>query len=201
MGAPVALADTGLGKVVADGKGMTLYVFTPDNAGDSTCYDKCATTWPPFVGDAAPTVGDGLTAGDFGTTRRTDGGTQVTFHGWPLYHFAGDAAPGDTKGQGLNAKWYVVDAAGAMVGAAARRRPRPLRPRAGGGATAVNVASTSLGDVLVDGKGLTLYMFTADADGKSACSGDCLANWPALLSDAPPAGHRPGRRGLRDHHP
>ena len=49
---------------------------------------------------------------------------------------------------------------------------------------AVNVASTSLGDVLVDGKGMTLYMFTADADGKSACTGDCLLNWPVLAGDA-----------------
>ena len=49
-GATIALADTGLGKVLADGKGMTLYAFKPDNAGDSTCYDSCATTWPPLPG-------------------------------------------------------------------------------------------------------------------------------------------------------
>ena len=177
--AAIALADTGLGKVLTDGKGMTLYVFTPDKAGDSTCYDKCATAWPPVLSEGAPTVGDGLAAGDFGTTTRTDGGTQVTFKGWPLYLFAGDAAAGETKGQGLNDKWYVVDATGAMVGAPAE----PAASAAAGGGVAVNVASTSLGDVLVDGNGMTLYMFTPDAGGTSACSGDCLVKWPALLGD------------------
>jgi predicted lipoprotein with Yx(FWY)xxD motif len=179
----IALADTGLGKVLTDGKGMTLYVFKPDNAGDSSCYDKCATAWPPLMGDGA-TVGGGLAAGDFGTTTRKEGGTQVTFKGWPLYLFAGDAAAGDTKGQGLNDKWYVVDATGAMVGAAAAPAASAAASATTGSGVAVNVASTSLGDILADGKGMTLYIFTADADGKSACIGDCLVNWPALIGDA-----------------
>ncbi len=64
-----------------------------------------------------------------------------------------------------------------------------------GSGVAVNVGSTSLGDVLVDGKGMTLYMFTADSDGKSACTGDCLASWPALIGDSatPGAGLDPGK--------
>ena len=179
--ASVALADSALGTIVVDGQGMALYLFTPDEGGSSTCYDKCATAWPPLLSDAAPAVGDGLTAGDFGTTSRTDGGTQVTLAGMPLYYFAGDKVAGDVNGQGLNDKWYVVDASGEMVGAAAAAES----PVAGGG-TAINLASTSLGDVLVDGNGLTLYMFTADADGKSACTGDCLTNWPVLTSAAAP---------------
>ena len=183
--ASIALADTGLGKVLTDGEGMTLYVFTPDKAGDSTCYDECATAWPPVLTEGAPTAGAGLAAGDFATTTRKDGGTQVTFKGWPLYLFAGDAAAGDTKGQGLNDRWYVVDATGAMVGAAAAPAPSAAAASAATGAgVAVNVGSTSLGDILVDGKGMTLYMFTADAGGKSACIGDCLVNWPALLGEA-----------------
>jgi predicted lipoprotein with Yx(FWY)xxD motif len=183
--AAIALADTGLGKVLTDGKGMTLYAFKPDNAGDSTCYDKCATAWPPLPGAAASSVGSGLAAGDFGTTTRKDGSTQVTFKGWPLYRFSGDTAAGDTKGQGLNDKWYVVNATGAMVGAAAApAASAPAASAAAGSGVAVNVASTSLGDILVDGKGMTLYMYAADSGGTSACTGDCLGSWPALIGDA-----------------
>jgi predicted lipoprotein with Yx(FWY)xxD motif len=183
--ATIALADTGLGKVLVNGKGMTVYAFKPDNAGDSTCYDKCAAAWPPVLSEGAPTAGGGLAAGDLGTTTRTDGGTQVTFKGWPLYLFSGDAAAGDTKGQGLKNVWYVVDATGAMVGAAAApAASAPAASAAPGSGVVVNVASTSLGDILVDGKGLTLYTYTADANGKSACTGDCLTNWPALIGDA-----------------
>ena len=47
----------------------------------------------------------------------------------------------------------------------------------------MNVATTSLGDVLVDGKGMTLYTYAADSGGKSACTGDCLGNWPAVIGD------------------
>jgi predicted lipoprotein with Yx(FWY)xxD motif len=171
----VALGDTSLGKVLVDGKGMTLYVFTPDNAGDSTCYDDCEKAWPVLAGSEAA-AGAGLNAADFGTTTRKDGSTQITFMKWPLYYFAGDKAVGDVAGQGLGGKWYVVDATGKMIGADA------ASPAAAGG-PAVNLGSTSLGDILVDGKGMTLYMFTADADGKSACSGDCLVNWPVLAGE------------------
>jgi predicted lipoprotein with Yx(FWY)xxD motif len=180
-GAAVALADTSLGKVLTGDKGMTLYVFTPDNGGDSTCYDKCATNWPALMG-ASATAGDGLTAGDFGTTTRKDGSAQVTFKGWPLYYFAGDKAAGDVGGQGLGGKWFVVDATGKMIGAAAAASAAAPSQAAAGG-PAVAVAKTTLGDVLVDAKGMTLYAFTADANGKSACTGDCLANWPVLIGE------------------
>ncbi len=175
-GTAVALGATSLGKVLVDGTGKTLYVFTPDNAGDSTCYDDCEKAWPVLAGSAVEAA-DGLNATDFGTTARKDGSAQVTFMGWPLYHFAGDTATGDVAGQGLGGKWYVVDASGTMVG-----KDAVASPAAAAGPT-VNVASTSLGDILVDGEGMTLYMFTADSAGKSACSGDCLANWPVLAGE------------------
>jgi len=122
-GVAVALASTGLGSILVDGTGRTLYVFTPDTGGASTCYDTCEASWPPFTSDTPPTPGDGLAAADFGSTTRTDGSTQVTFHGHPLYYFAGDTAAGDTNGQGLNGKWFVVDATGQMVEQAAAATP------------------------------------------------------------------------------
>ena len=112
----INLADNPLGKILVDGSGRTLYVFLADSGGASACNDKCATAWPPLVSDgSAPTLGAGLDAGDFATISRTDGATQVTFYGMPLYSFASDSAPGDTKGQGLLSKWYVVGADGKPI--------------------------------------------------------------------------------------
>lgn len=114
--ASVNLGDTSLGKVLVDGKGMTLYIFTADSGGASACYDKCAGAWPPLLSDgSAPTLGAGLDAGDFATIDRTDGTKQVTFYGMPLYFFSGDKAAGDVAGQGLNSKWYVIGADGKPV--------------------------------------------------------------------------------------
>jgi predicted lipoprotein with Yx(FWY)xxD motif len=111
--APVGLADTPLGKVLVDGKGMTLYMFTADSGGSSSCYDDCATNWPPLLGTAVPDAG--LDASLFGTTERKDGSSQVVFNGMPLYLFAGDTAAGETNGQGLNTKWYVLGADGTPI--------------------------------------------------------------------------------------
>jgi predicted lipoprotein with Yx(FWY)xxD motif len=83
--------------------------------GGSTCYDECETNWP-IVAELS-TVGGGLVAELVGTTERTTGDTQATYNGWPLYYFAGDAAAGDTNGQGVNDVWYVLDAEGNAVGA------------------------------------------------------------------------------------
>lgn len=116
--ATVNLVDNALGKILVGADGMTLYAFTPDTAGTSTCNDACAAAWPALVtdGGAAPTAGDGLDAGKLTTTDRTDGTKQVRYGDWPLYYFASDTAAGDTNGQGVGGKWYVVDATGALIG-------------------------------------------------------------------------------------
>jgi predicted lipoprotein with Yx(FWY)xxD motif len=115
--ATVALGDNALGRILVDGEGKTLYVFVPDNAGDSTCYDDCATAWPPLVAaDAASvTAGTGLDASKITVVDRTDGTKQVKYGEYPLYYFANDAAAGDVNGQGLNEKWYVVGADGEPI--------------------------------------------------------------------------------------
>jgi predicted lipoprotein with Yx(FWY)xxD motif len=115
--AAVSLADSKLGKILVDGKGMTLYIFTPDGTGGkSVCTDKCLASWPALASDAAPTLGTGLDAEDFASITRDDtGAKQVTFYGMPLYYFAGDKAAGDTNGQGLNSKWYVIGADGKPI--------------------------------------------------------------------------------------
>jgi predicted lipoprotein with Yx(FWY)xxD motif len=103
----VEVARTALGDVLVSG-GMTLYAFMPDEGGMPTCYDQCASTWPPLLADGAVSTGEGLDASAFTTVARTDGGDQVVANGWPLYFFANDAAPGDTNGQGIGDRWFVV---------------------------------------------------------------------------------------------
>jgi len=106
-------ADTDLGAVLVDGEGFTIYVFTNDTEGTSTCYDDCAANWPAVPGDTA--VGSDLHASLFGTSPRDDGSEQLTVNGMPLYRFTPDEAPGDVNGQGVGGVWFVVDAAGNMI--------------------------------------------------------------------------------------
>jgi predicted lipoprotein with Yx(FWY)xxD motif len=114
--ATVMVADSDLGEILVDGEGRTLYLFTPDEAGEPTCYDACAEAWPPLLAEGEITVGEGLDDSDYSTATRTDGGEQVKVGTWPLYYFANDAAPGDTNGQGLNNVWYVVSPEGEAIG-------------------------------------------------------------------------------------
>lgn len=113
-GIPIELATTDLGDILTSG-GRTLYVFTPDEAGPSTCYDDCAQVWPPLAADGEVMPAEGVDAALFGTTPRDGGGEQVTVDGWPLYFFASDAAPGDTNGQGVGGNWWVVGAEGQPI--------------------------------------------------------------------------------------
>jgi predicted lipoprotein with Yx(FWY)xxD motif len=113
--ATVTVAKSKLGEILADAKGRTLYAFTVDKGGDSACYQQCAKAWPALTAKGEPTVGEGLQSSLLGTTTRTDGTTQVTYKGMPLYHFAGDTKPSDTNGQGLNKVWWVIAPDGSLV--------------------------------------------------------------------------------------
>ena len=114
VGSVLTVADSSLGSILVDGDGNTLYLFTPDNQGESVCYDQCEDAWPPLVDDF--TAGDGIDAALLGTAPRTDGTDQVTYNGWPLYYFANDAAPGDVNGQGVNDVWYILSPDGQGIG-------------------------------------------------------------------------------------
>ena len=111
--ATVQLVQSTLGTILADAKGNTLYVFMKDSGTTSACSGGCASAWPPLMG--ATTPGKGLDAEDFATITRDGGTHQVTFYGHPLYTYSGDAAPGDTTGQGSNGVWYVVGVDGKPI--------------------------------------------------------------------------------------
>jgi predicted lipoprotein with Yx(FWY)xxD motif len=116
--AKVAVANSRLGRILVDAGGRTLYLFQQDTSTVSTCDGACATSWPPLTTTGNPEGADGVSAAKLGTTKRTDGTTEVTYSGHPLYYYAGDAKPGDTTGQGLDlygAECDVLSPAGEKI--------------------------------------------------------------------------------------
>jgi predicted lipoprotein with Yx(FWY)xxD motif len=101
--------------ILTDDKGMTLYLYTKDSPNTTTCYDKCAAAWPPLLTNGNPVAGNGVDASKFGTVTRTDGTTQVTYNGWPLYYYVKDANPGDATGQNVGSVWFVVSPSGDAI--------------------------------------------------------------------------------------
>ena len=104
-------------QVLTNSKGLTLYWFVPDTSTKSNCNGSCATYWPPVKGPV--TAGSGVT-GTLGTITRSDGSTQATYDGHPLYTYVGDTAPGQAKGNGLNLSggvWHEMTVSGATPAA------------------------------------------------------------------------------------
>jgi predicted lipoprotein with Yx(FWY)xxD motif len=107
-----------LGQFRVDGSGRTLYLFEADTGAASTCSGACAKAWPPLLTSGQPTVSGAAQQSLVGTVKRSDGTTQVTYNGHPLYYFVGDKKAGDTSGEGINAfggGWDVVSPAGNKI--------------------------------------------------------------------------------------
>lgn len=216
-GAAGALLGTSdAGDILVGPDGRALYGFTNDTAAASTCYSTCAAAWPPVIVSADWTVGPGLDTGIFATTLRDDGQLQLVAGKWPLYYYTGDAVPGDINGQGSGDVWFLVNPKGSLIkeaggsegkdatattaaggttgsgGYGAGAKGTTSTAKAGTGAL-VGTAKSSLGDVLADAKGLTLYGFTADVGGKPSCYDACATAWPPMLVDSAdlPAGLDP----------
>lgn len=114
--------------VLTSAKGFTLYWFVPDTSTKSNCNGSCAQIWPPVKGPA--TAGPGVT-GKLGTITRSDGSTQATYDGHPLYTYTADTAPGQANGNGINVSggvWHEVTASGAAAPASS-----PSASSGGGG--------------------------------------------------------------------
>ena len=113
-------------KVLTNAKGFTLYWFVPDTSTKSNCNGGCAAVWPPVKGPA--TAGSGVT-GKLATIKRSDGSTQATYNGHPLYTYVADTAPRQAKGNNINASggvWHDVTVSGAAA-------PAPSSSSGGGG--------------------------------------------------------------------
>jgi len=116
--ATVGVESTGLGAVLANTNGRTIYLFKRDSGTTSACTGACARFWPPVRPSGGVNAGKGLTARKLGTSRRPSGGPQITYNGHPLYTYSGDHKPGDTNGQGLTAfggGWFALSPAGNQV--------------------------------------------------------------------------------------
>jgi predicted lipoprotein with Yx(FWY)xxD motif len=112
--APVSEADTGLGTVLVDADGLTLYGLTDDTDGIPTCDGACTDAWPPLTVDGAD-LPAGLDPNLYRVVERSDGTFQIEAGEWPLYRFAGDADPGDTNGQGSGGVWFAAAPDGSLL--------------------------------------------------------------------------------------
>ncbi len=119
---PVSLGEAaGVGQVLVDSEGMTLYYFQKDQkgSGKSKCEGSCAVAWPPLTTEGEPEAMKGVKATMLGTIERKDGSTQVTYAGWPLYTFVGDKKPGEDNGtdsKAFGASWYPLHSNGEKAG-------------------------------------------------------------------------------------
>jgi len=104
LGGAVKSASVGGKEILTDSKGMTLYIWDKDAVGQSNCYDKCATAWPPLLVDASTKVD-----GDFTLVDRKDSDKKiVAYKGWPLYLWNKATKPGDTTGDGVGGTWHTA---------------------------------------------------------------------------------------------
>ncbi len=121
-GVPISLGEaTGVGKIIVDEEGMTLYYFQKDQkgSGKSKCEGACAEAWPPLLTEGEPVAMTGVKTAMLGTIERNDGTTQVTYAGWPLYTFVEDQKPGEDNGtdsKGFGASWYPLHSNGKKGG-------------------------------------------------------------------------------------
>ena len=95
--------QTSAGEVLTDAKGMTLYTFDKDSAGTSSCYDECATNWPPLIAAAGSAADD-----EYTPVERKDGTMQWVYDGKPLYLWIKDTKPGETTGDGVGGVWHTA---------------------------------------------------------------------------------------------
>jgi predicted lipoprotein with Yx(FWY)xxD motif len=114
-GSSLKTATIGGAAVLTNAQGFAVYSFAPDTMTKSDCNGACAAAWPPVKGPA--TAGAGLT-GKLGTIKRSDGSTQATYNGHPLYTFVMDTGPGTDTGNGVNAfggLWHALTASGSAA--------------------------------------------------------------------------------------
>lgn len=113
-GVKLRVADSEYGRVLMNGGGKALYLFSKDRKGPSECYGGCAEAWPPFLTKGKPVAGKGASSRKLGTTVRDDGRRQVTYGGHPVYFYVHDS-PGNILCQDVfeyGGRWLLVKASG-----------------------------------------------------------------------------------------
>jgi predicted lipoprotein with Yx(FWY)xxD motif len=159
----IGTAGSPYGTILVDSRGKTLYTFADDipNSGMSACSGQCAALWPAISTETTK-VSSPLIPADFGSFMRADGSEQTTYRGRPLYYYQQDTKAGDVKGENFLNVWFVART-GERVQVAHRE---------------------DTGVFLTDSSGKTLYYYTKDTAGTSACTDACIARWPAFSVDS-----------------
>jgi predicted lipoprotein with Yx(FWY)xxD motif len=109
----------GVGTVLIDSSGRTLYMLSADKGDHVTCGSSpCTSIWPPMLVASAPSAGAGITGSMLGTARTPGGKMQATYGGWPLYTYSGDSSSGQANGQGIQSfggVWHPLASSGQPV--------------------------------------------------------------------------------------
>ena len=117
-GPKIKTVDSDYGRILSNGRGRALYLFTADHGTGSNCSGDCATAWPPYIVKGKPVAGPGAKPGLIGTTRRSDGKLQATYAGHPVYFYVSDNQPGEVLCQAafeFGGYWYVLRSNGRAV--------------------------------------------------------------------------------------
>jgi predicted lipoprotein with Yx(FWY)xxD motif len=108
---------SGIGTVLANSAGLTLYHNTRETGSTIVCTGGCVSVWPPVLVTGSLPQDTGMIKGTFGTIMRPDGSTQLTINGMPLYTYSGDSGSGQASGQGIQGVWFAVTASGTSTSA------------------------------------------------------------------------------------
>nr|WP_288811048.1 hypothetical protein [uncultured Sphingobacterium sp.] len=168
-------ANSQFGSILTDENGKTLYFFSNDTKGSSTCSGNCLATWPVYYSSEASTdvkIDKSL----LGEIIREDGSKQSTFKGWPLYYYAGDSESGQAKGDAVNKIWYVAKPDYLLMVANAQ-----LIGHDGKNYLGDYTEGTGKTIYLTDDKGRTLYAFKPDKFNKNNYTEPDFSNdaiWP-----------------------
>ncbi|MBO9676078.1 MAG: hypothetical protein J7577_21745 [Sphingobacteriaceae bacterium] len=170
--------DAKFGTVLTDKDGKTLYFFASDATGVPTCVGGCETVWPLYYSADASTDLN-LNKAEVGEVTRTDGRKQSTYRGYPLYYYAGDAAKGDIKGDGVGGIWFVAKPDYSLMLANAQLFANNTNY--------TNTYAVGTGNTiyLTDSKGRTLYAFAPDKNGVNTYTKSTTQEgiWPVYESE------------------
>jgi predicted lipoprotein with Yx(FWY)xxD motif len=119
-GAKLEIQRTSLGRILATGRGLTVYMFTRDSINHDSCVaiSGCTGIWPLVTSSSRPSLGPGVKRSLVGSITLPGGVRQVTYAGHPLYTYLGDSGPGDTSYVGqsqFGGKWYALSPSGHSV--------------------------------------------------------------------------------------
>jgi predicted lipoprotein with Yx(FWY)xxD motif len=110
----ITTGDSEFGTILFDGRGQAIYIWELEDSTKAECYDSCAEAWPPVLTDGAPIAAGDTKSELLGTTKRTDGTTQVTYNGHPLYYYAHEGS-GEVKCHNISTHgglWWVIQPSG-----------------------------------------------------------------------------------------